>query len=98
MAKKTSDGGPAFPRAGYYPPTDGCDLDTLRERLPSVTEPEDGMSLRDYFAGQAVMGILANSDLPDLFAKGFAPHKAAEIAYMVADAMVTERDQQRKGK
>lgn len=43
-----------------------------------------GMSLRDYFAGQ----ILANTELPNV------PENAAWLAanaYMMADAMLTER-------
>ena len=55
---------------------------------------ENGMSLRDWFAGQALAGILAG---------GFAdtvPHdgpgggdEAAGFAYQYADAMLAERAQ-----
>ena len=51
---------------------------------------QEGMTIREWFAGQALVGILCNSDLPDLFKKGFAPSKAAEICFMVADAMIAE--------
>jgi hypothetical protein len=47
-------------------------------------------SAREYFAGQAIVGLLANSDLSDLFKNGWAPSKAAEICFMVADAMLAE--------
>jgi hypothetical protein len=46
---------------------------------------EYGMSLRDWFAGQALGGLLANSDWgPDA-------GQAASIAYASADAMLAER-------
>ncbi len=45
---KIDDGGPAFPVPPFTQPNG--DFDWGR----------DGMSLREYFAGQALMGILAN--------------------------------------
>jgi hypothetical protein len=70
------DGGPAFPIQGSY--------DTDYEH--------NGMSLRDWFAGQALAGILGG---------GFAdtiPHDdinggrdAAAFAYQYADAVIAER-------
>lgn len=50
----------------------------------------DGLTTREYFAGQALIGLMANSDLPDLMKSGWAPNKAAEICFMVADAMLAE--------
>jgi hypothetical protein len=47
-----------------------------------------GMTLRDYFAGQALTGMLAGRD-PNV---AFTPEGAAERAYSIADAMMTERD------
>jgi len=46
-----------------------------------------GMSLRDWFAGQALSGLLSS------FRGGEAPPPAtcAEIAYWLADAMIAER-------
>ena len=47
-----------------------------------------GMSLRDWFAGQALPGMLStNTD--DSF---YRPDGAAEYAYAIADAMLAERD------
>jgi hypothetical protein len=46
----------------------------------------EGLSLRDYFAGLALQGILANGR------GGFAP-TMAEVAYDHADAMIAERQQ-----
>lgn len=51
-----------------------------------------GMSLRDYFAGQALTGLCSLQDGTGLWqydAKG-----AAESAYEVADAMLAERDKE----
>lgn len=45
---------------------------------------QDGMTLRDYFAGQALVGLLSRSDF--LRAKIIA-----ENAYAYADAMLEER-------
>lgn len=70
-------GGSAFPVGGHR---------------DSQFYPDPGMSLRDYFAGQALAGILAG---------GFAdtiPHdnlgggaEAADFAYAYADSMIAAR-------
>ena len=49
---------------------------------------ENGMTLRDYFAGQALIGIITH---PDGFAGKWK--KAAEHAYEAADAMIEAREQ-----
>ena len=49
---------------------------------------QNGMSLRDYFAGQALTGMLAGRN-PNV---AYTPEGAAERAYSIADAMMTERD------
>lgn len=49
----------------------------------------DGMTLRDYFAGQALAGKLA-SDNPGGIDRGYAAQVAVQ-AYWVADAMLAER-------
>ena len=77
MAK--SDGGPAFPRTGKnsIKNPDGGWVDGH----PS----QKGMSLRDYFAGQALTGILMDCDLSRM---GYAVAKA----YEAADLMLKERE------
>ena len=50
--------------------------------------PTQGMSLRDYFAGQALVQLMAANDS---FVAGFDGAKTAADAYTVADAMLTER-------
>ena len=49
-------------------------------------EGQEGMSLRDWFAGMILQGNLANTQV------AFAtPESAAESAYSQADAMIAER-------
>ena len=72
--KRRDDGGAAFARPGH-----GVD-----DRVPH----QDGMSLRDYFAAQA----LATLDFADN--EQGEKHEAAQVArlaYLVADAMLAER-------
>ena len=56
-----------------------------------VTDPQGnvwpGMSLRDYFAGQALAGYSANSD----FWKELTHEDTATAAYKAADAMMEAR-------
>lgn len=72
------DGGPAFPEAYWA--------------TPESDEPSyrSGMSLRDWFAGQALAGILAFPGAVDgnrEKSKGFV----AKAAYTYADALLAER-------
>lgn len=65
--------------------------------LPNVSLPLDdayativrhaGMTLRDYFAGQA-LGLLADHDGEDYL----PPEEIARIAYSLADAMMAARE------
>ena len=71
------DGGPAFPQQ----------LFTQEGKLSGVYL---GMTLRDYFAGQALAGILANPAMSPTEHAGLS--KSAEAAYHQADAMIKERD------
>ena len=48
------------------------------------TEKHNGMTLRDYFAGQALMGLLSSNVFGDK--ETFAKH-----SYEMADAMLAER-------
>jgi hypothetical protein len=54
--------------------------------FPPGDGSENGMSLRDYFAGQALAGALADPTC-DL-----APIELAKIAYREADAMLAARE------
>lgn len=77
-------GGQAFPRSGQI--------------MPNMGE-QDGMTLRDWFAGQALMGLLNNaerrieSDVVESLTNG---ELLARNCYYMADVMLKER--QRDGK
>lgn len=74
---RTDTGGPAFPRPGFYPDTtDGC----VRDYGPTITEPTAGMTLFDYYVGQALAGILANSGT---FGRALPPLDRAEAQQKV---------------
>lgn len=73
--KPTKDGGPAFP----------IPLNPHEEWNPAAEGP-DGMSLRDYFAGQALKW--ATND--EWFSN--KPDHAASRAYQMADAMLKARE------
>jgi hypothetical protein len=80
------DGGPAFPR-----PIGHNGLTNHEEHECSPEEP--GMSLRDYFAAQALMGWLAtytSNEMHPSSQNGQAEGLAA-ASYVMADAMLRER-------
>ena len=79
MKTPSNDGGAAFPVVdGYH--KDG------RHR-----GGESGMTLRDYFAGQALAGILVSPNLTHL-----SINDIAERAVLVAEAMLDERMEEAK--
>ncbi len=67
------DGGAAFPKVGRV------NSDNQR-----VEEMQAGMSLRDWFAGQALAGLTNDAEV-------FWP-RAATLAYEYADAMIATRN------
>lgn len=77
---KIDTGGPAYPRAGFIPDTSNAVGEQLRDLLDTVTEPQAGMTLMDYYIGQALQGILAN---PGTFGRGLPPLDRAEAQEMV---------------
>ena len=52
----------------------------------------EGMTLRDYFAGQALAGALADPTF------NMPPAQLAELAYMEADAMLAARERKEDAK
>jgi hypothetical protein len=80
MTKK-HNGGPAFP----------CKILVNQSSDPLATRQPvryTGMTLRDWFAGKALMSML---NTPTTIGEGdFA--RAAELSYRFADAMLAERD------
>lgn len=81
---KTEDGCPAFPipSVGTGDPRDG------------MTRGFNGMSLRDWFAGQALNGIVANLHNWKFEGKQMTPEEVCRIAFASADAMLIERNKQ----
>lgn len=77
MSKK--DGGPAFGGKRTEPTTFGDVAYQIEMYYP-------GMSLRDYFAGQALAGISSRQSFYNI------EHGAAESSYRIADAMLEERE------
>lgn len=73
------NGGHAFPLTGMPDPND-------RQHY----YPEPGMTLRDYFAGQALAG-LTTSNVNDCLTGNQHPDRYAEDAYSIADSMIAER-------
>jgi hypothetical protein len=58
-------------------------------RLSDGTYCNEGMTLRDWFAGQALAGMLAAN--PRHQSDGSPSEHAARASYMMADAMLAER-------
>lgn len=57
-----------------------------------ITHTNSGMTLLDYFAGQALMGAIAN---PNFNTSG-SMEDQAENYYRMANAMLSERDKQKE--
>jgi hypothetical protein len=72
MSDKVEDGGPAFPRE------DRVDGAGYVYEFP-------GMTLRDWFAGQALAGLMAYPHNTDTY------EKAADKIWTMADAMIAAR-------
>ena len=77
--REINDGGPAYPCNWMdFQPATGEQV--IREQFP-------GMSLRDYFAGQVLSGLVGGTIGPD---------QDAEYAYITADAMIAARNKPTK--
>lgn len=84
------DGGPAFPRSAFAP-------EGVRSEDCCITDAQDGMSLRDYFAGQALAGFISGGAIGHITgdldqSNATAEKTIAFSAYRFADAMVAARD------
>ncbi len=73
MKHADKTGGPAFPGG----------------TMPEHPHHPNGMTLRDYFAGQALANIADSYN-----GQAFDPHGFARIAYEYADAMIKARAEQ----
>jgi hypothetical protein len=78
---KINDGGPAYP-GGLFEPAYGGSND----RKPY----NDGMSLRDWFAGQALAGMCAHRGFVDAMADAAIANRTRQ-SYEYADAMLAAR-------
>lgn len=72
---------PAFPTQTFHKQAAERDIGI------SVTD-SPGMTLRDYFAGQVLVGTMCQPT-----ADTFSPDKLARYAFKVADAMLAARGQ-----
>jgi len=75
MSKHIYDGGPAFP---------------MQVRLANGTDNFSGMSLRDWFAGQALAGMLGNTDWSSASGQDLA-----DFAFEASDAMLAARKEKK---
>ena len=73
------DGGPAFPLQRYP------------ESNPDAVYQELGMTLRDYFAGKVMEGIVLAERIDG---GNLMPSKLARTAYKIASAMLKERGEE----
>ena len=64
----------------------------LEQRENGRSECPSGMSLRDWFAGQALAGIMANCDKAGANGWGGIEDLAAKMAFRAADAMLSARE------
>ena len=81
--EKIKTGGPAFPEGEAWTSTDvmGHQRDCSRGPLRA------GMTMRQWYAGMAMQGMLACSDTP----AGWSETQMAEFAFRYADAMVEQQ-------
>jgi hypothetical protein len=68
---------PAFAKAAFYHPDGGVDT------------PQQGLTKREYFAGLAMQGLLANPDL-------YVDMKIGQEAVALADELLAELDKPTK--
>lgn len=73
MTQHKSENPPAFPCGGAN----------------TGTQPYSGMTLRNYFAGQAIAGMVANDEN---YIYDSSARKRVYEAYFLVDAMLVERD------
>ena len=78
MSNPTQDGGPAFPQHLAF----NSNGEAVTPGMYFAEGP--GMTLRAYFAAQALMGLLADSDNIS------SPERNAEAAVVSADALIAE--------
>lgn len=84
------NGGPAFPYSALEP-----DPET-RSIVGSMYADNEGMTLRDYFAGQVLAGWSQDQHHIALdYSEVVTPRTIAKAAYEIADAMLKARENER---
>jgi hypothetical protein len=78
VSTEINEGGSAFPVHANHAVIDGL----------VVAVHETGMTLRDWFAGQALASMTVAPD----YTKGPCNQAMAERAYVIADAMIAARE------
>ena len=68
----TNTGGPAFPKTPFI----------------EIGTPQNGMTLRDYFAAKAMQGLLSRGSHDKINVHDVLAHRT----YQIADAMLKARD------
>lgn len=81
MNTPQNDGGPAFPQDAYL-----LDPNSTHDDIKA----SKGMTLRDWFAGQAVSGLYADHDFTGSHVD------AAKCSYALADAMLAARNERQE--
>lgn len=87
MSGAEKDGGLAFPGSRSEPTSLGARYDTREVNYP-------GLTVRDWFAGQALTAVTMVATMPGVGKTGGGPldeSDLAEAAYAFADAMLKER-------
>ena len=82
MERQRSDGGAAFPTSRFGSETVG------EHQVESVSVIDPGMTLRDYFAGHALAGRMADPGV-----KNWYEHEIAAWCYRMADEMLMVRSE-----
>lgn len=72
-------------------PTEEDKINFLATALDTCIEQVIKKHRRDYFAGQALAGSMASAE-SNGFVNGIQAEKFAEEAYLLADAMLAERE------
>ena len=81
MSEQIIDGGPAFPQPDHF-------VENSDGRVVARWCMQDsGMTLRDWFAGQALTGLLSGPAEEG----AMTPDRKAVVAYQFADAMIAAR-------
>ena len=94
MSAEINDGGPAFPTANHLPGCDherGCVHECPVASLPNVS----GMTLRDWFAGQATEADIeahSGGEFHPKTGRTYNQKTREQAKYSYADAMIAARE------